>query len=449
MKILLVNKFYYLKGGTERYFFDLKKLLEEKGNKVIPFSMQDGRNIETPYKKYFVNQINIEKPRFSAKSVGRIVYSFEAKRKLEELIKREQPDIAHLHNIYHQISPSILTVLKKHKIPIVMTLHDFKILCPVYILYSKNEVCEKCKTYRYWHCVLRRCAKNSLLASKLNAFEMFFHKFLKIYEKNIDLFISPSEFLKNKILEWGRLPEEKIKVLPHFVTEGCSFDRRRFRTGSEPRAKDPLEIYGDSSVAAFPRDDGYILYFGRLSKEKGVDLLLKATKILKNSGRLQTKLYITGSGPQGQELKQFVRSENLEDLVKFLGYLKKERLQEVIKNSLFTMMPSRVYESFGLAILESCQLGKPVLASNLGALPELVQEGKTGMLFKAGDAQDLAERIVLMLDDRKKLEEMGNKGRKLVLEKYNKEIHWQKLGNVYKKLLNIKSTAKKYFRNKV
>jgi glycosyltransferase involved in cell wall biosynthesis len=412
MKILLANKFYYLKGGAERYFFNLKDLLGEKGYQVIPFSMQDERNFKTPYEKYFVSNVDIEKPKFSLKSAGRIVYSFEAARKLEELIKNEKPNIAHLHNIYHQISPSILTVLKKHKIPIVMTLHDFKILCPVYILYTHGEICERCKTYRYWQCVLRKCAKNSYLVSKLNAFEMYWHKLLKIYENNVDLFIAPSQFLKNKILEWGRLPENKVVVIPHFVENGRNL-----------------------KIANPNNSENYILYFGRLSQEKGVDILLQAIKILKKAGSIPIKFYLAGSGPQEWKLKEFVKSENLQDLVKFLGYLGKEELRETIKNSLFTVMPSVVYESFGLAILESYQAGKPVLASNLGALPELVKEEKTGTLFKAGSSEDLAKKIILICQDENKLAEMGGEAEKLVQKKYNKELHWRELKKIYKNLL--------------
>lgn len=430
MKILLVNKFYYLKGGAERYFFDLKNLLEEKGNKVIPFSMQDERNFATPYEKYFVSKVDIEKPKFSFKAAGRILYSFEAKGKLEELIEKEKPDIAHLHNIYHQISPSILTVLKKHKIPTIMTLHDFKILCPIYILYSKGEVCEKCKTYRYWHCILRKCAKNSYLASKLNAFEMYWHKFLKIYENNVDLFVVPSEFLKNKILEWGRLPKEKIRVIPHFVDDNS------------------LSAVIPNGVTNENLPGNYILYFGRLSAEKGVNVLLEAVKMLKKSGKIQTKFYLAGSGPQEQKLKEFVKKENLEDGVKFLGHLGKEELQKTIKNSLFTVMPSVVYESFGLATLESFRLGKPVLASNLGALPELVnphtknfgegvKEGKTGMLFKADNPRDFAEKVLLMIQNQEKFKEMGEEAVKLVRDKYNKELHWQRLERIYKELSEV------------
>lgn len=421
MKILLVNKFYYLKGGAERYYFDLQNLLKEKGHWVISFAMEDKKNFPTPYKKYFVSYIDIEKPKFSFKAAGRILYSFEAKRKLEELIKKEKPDLAHIHNIYHQISPSILTVLKKHKIPIVMTLHDFKILCPVYILYSRNEICEKCKTYRYWHCVLRKCAKNSYLASKLNALEMYWHKLLKIYENNVDLFIAPSQFLKNKILEWHRLSENKIKVLPHFVTDKSNANE------STPISENlPLD-----------KNEDYILYFGRLSREKGVRVLLEAIKILKKKNlHNKIKFYIAGSGPQEAELKEFVKKENLEGEVRFLGYLKNEALQEIIKNSLFVVVPSIVYESFGLVILEAYGQGKPVLASNLGALPELIIDRQTGMLFKAGDINDLVNKICLMTDYVKKLEVMDLSVRDLVEKKYNKESHWRMLENIYHNLVN-------------
>lgn len=420
MKILLANKFYYLKGGAERYFFDLKTLLEEKGNKVIPFAMQDERNFKMPYDKYFVSHQDFEKPKFSLKAAGRIFYSLEAKKNLEALILRERPDIAHLHNIYHQISPSILTVLKKHKIPIVMTLHDFKILCPIYILYTHGAICERCKTYRYWQCTLRKCTKNSRLASFLNTCEMFFHKFLGIYEKNVDLFIAPSEFSKNKISEWGRLPEEKIKVLPHFTN---SKFHPESQAGNETLLQD--------------QDGEYVLYFGRLSHEKGMDILLKAIMILKNLRDSRTKFYIAGSGPKEEELKKFVVRNSLQEKVKFLGYLKGDVLNEAIKNSLFTVMPSLVYESFGMAALESFGLGKPVLTSNLGALPELVEEGKTGMLFRVGDINDLAKKLSLMCRDKNKLKEMGGKAQRLAREKYNKEAHWQRLERIYSVCANV------------
>ncbi len=425
MKILLINKFYYLKRGAEKHFFDLKKLLESKGHQVVVFSMQDERNEKTPYAKYFVSKIETEKPRFSLRGAGRVFYSFEAKKKLEKLILAEKPDIAHVHNIYHQISPSILTVLKKHKIPIAMTLHDFKILCPVYILYSKGEICEKCKTYRYWHCVTKKCAKNSYLASKLNALEMCWHKFLRIYENNVSTFIVPSEFLKNKILEWGRLPEAKINVLPHFVD--CN--NLTAVTPKSPVLSLQTPVGGDLPLG---RDGNYILYFGSLSKEKGVRVLLEAAKILNENNNLKHEIHLAGTGPEEKALRDFVAKNYLSEKVKFCGYLTREALQEKIKNSLFVVVPSITYETFGLSALEANALGKPVVASNLGALPEIVIDKETGILFKAGDSRDLAEKISVMLvsGDSKK----GERAKEIAETKYNKENYWRELEKIYENI---------------
>lgn len=405
MKILQINKFYYLKGGAERYFFDLQRLLQEKGHQVIPFAMKNERNVDTPYKQYFVSQIDIEKPRFSFRSAGRIIYSFEAKRKIKELVAKERPDIAHIHNIYHQISPSILTVLKKHEIPIIMTIHDFKLICPAYILYSKNEICQRCKTYRYYNCFFRKCVKNSFWASLLNALEMYFHKFLKIYESNIDLFIAPSNFVRNKILEFKIIAPEKIIVLPHFID---------------------LE-----NIQQQYQSKNYFLYFGRLSKEKGVKVLLKAMKFIK-----QSELWIAGSGPQEEELKEFVWKNKLSN-VRFLGYLGREELQSVIQNSLFSVIPSLVYETFGMTVLESFVFSKPVIVSDLGALSELVEEEKTGLKFKPGNFNQLAQKINFLLKNPRARKEMGERAREKV-EEFNKEKYYKELMSLYKKVISRK-----------
>lgn len=410
MKILLANKFYYLKGGAERYYFDLKNLLEDNGHKVIPFSMEDERNFKSEYSKYFVSNVALEKPGFSFKDIitaGRILYSFEAKKKSEELIKKEKPDIAHINNIYHQISPSILTALKKYKIPTIQTLHDYKLICPAYILYSKNQICERCKKYRYYMCTLRKCVKNSYMASFVCTLEMYLHKFLKIYENNIDLFIAPSNFLREKILKWKMIAPKKITVIPHFI------NLKRFDTNQQQKP-----------------EQNYFLYFGRLSREKGIDTLISAMKYVKNG-----KLLIAGTGPKENVLKEKVRKENLSN-VEFLGYLNFKDLQKTIQKSLFTILPSIVYESFGLTILESYAQSRAVLGSNLGAIPEVIKNGKTGLLFKAGDVKDLAEKINFMLANKEKILEMGQKGRKKVESEYTPERYYRDLMKIYN-LLNI------------
>lgn len=408
MKILLANKFYYLKGGAERHFFDLKELLEKRGHKIIPFSMQDDKNLSSEYSKYFVSNINIEKSSFSyegLRAAGRIIYSLEAKRKIKRLINGEKPDLAHIHNIYHQISPSILTVLKKVRIPIVMTVHDFKLMCPNYIFYTQGEICEKCKKYRYYNCFFRKCVKNSYAASKINMLEMYFHKFLKIYKNNIDLYICPSNFVKEKLLQFG-FNKDKITVLPHFIQQSSHIEQNNYSS------------------------DSYILYFGRLSKEKGVKVLLEAIKEIKNKG---IKLKIAGSGPQEEDLKKYVEKEGLNDIIEFLGFLKKNDLKKVIKNSLFTILPSLSYESFGLSVLESYIQRKPVIVSKLGALSELVFEGKTGLLFESGNSNDLAIKIKNLLADKNLLLKMGENGKKFS-HKFTKEDYYKKLEEIYNKI---------------
>ena len=405
MHILQVNKFYYQKGGAERYYFDLIELLEKQGHEVISFAMHDIKNNPTPYKDYFVGKINIEKAGFSwqdVKSAGRIIYSIEAKKKLKKLLNNEKIDIAHIHNIYHQISPSILTVLKKRKIPVVMTVHDFKLLCPVYSFFTQGDVCERCKVSKFYNCVLHRCAKNSYVASKLNMLEMYLHRLFKIYRNNIDLYICPSEFVKNKLMEYG-WPRKKIIVLPHFIALANNVES---------------DQAGD-----------YALYFGRLIKEKGVMDLLKAYQYLKND-----KLKIVGTGPHEKIYRDFVRNNNIKN-IEFTGYLAGKNLTEAVSGSKFVVMPSRLYETFGLTVAESFAQGKPVIASRLGALPELVKDGVTGMLFKPGDWRDLKNKILKINQRPEEIQKMGENARKFVEENLNAKRHYSKLIEEYSKLI--------------
>lgn len=405
MNILQTNKFYYLKGGAERYYFDLAELLSKNGHQIIPFCMQDAKNLPTPYQKYFVGKINIDKAGFSGndlRAAGRILYSFEAKSKLEKLLSQEKVDIAHIHNIYHQISPSVLTVLKQQKIPIVMTVHDFKLMCPVYTFYTHGNVCERCKGHKYYNCVLQKCTKNSYSASMVNMLEMYLHRMLKIYRNNVDLYICPSKFVRDKMIEFG-WPRQKIITIPHF-------------------AKIPKSMGKDKT-------EDYTLYFGRLIKHKGVMHLIKAFKYLKND-----KLKIVGTGPQEQELKDYVNKENIQN-VEFSGFLTGNDLKNVIQKAKYVIVPSVYYETFGLTVTESFAHGKAVIASDLGPLPELVKNGKTGMIYRAGDWRDLKNKIIKLNKDPEQIEIMGNNAREYVVNNLNSSQHYNKLLTEYEKLL--------------
>jgi glycosyltransferase involved in cell wall biosynthesis len=243
MKILLVNKFFFLKGGAEVSFFNTAELLEKMGHEVIFFSMKHPRNLPSEYEKYFISNIDYESNGFKSRlnAALRLLYSFEAKKKIEKLIKEQKPDIAHLHNIHHQISPSILTSLKKFKIPTVFTLHDYKMVCPSYLMMHDGKPCMACAGGKYYRCFLKKCNKGSRIKSLLSAIEMYLHhKILHIYE-SADIFSSPSMFLKHKLEEMGFIGN--IVYLPCFIKSG-------------------------ENTPVYNGDEKSIIYFGRLSVKK-------------------------------------------------------------------------------------------------------------------------------------------------------------------------------------
>jgi len=409
MKILNVNKFYRIVGGSERYYFDLTNLLESHGHTVIPFSMEDSRNRETPYQDYFVSHIEYEPASFlyylrnAPKIVGKTVYSLESRRKIGNLIQMEKPDIAHIHMIDHQISPSILGVLKKLGIPIVQTLHEYKLICPNYRLYigRKEEICERCKGGKYYNTFIHRCLKNSLLGSLLGSFAMYLHKSLKIYEKNINTFIVPSQFAMDKMLDFGIDPA-KLVYLPYLV------DIDRFT----PK-------YDHSN---------YVLYFGRLAREKGIFTLLEAIKNFP-----ATRLFIAGAGHLERELHRLVDEKKMKN-VKMLGPKSGDSLISLIQNARFVVVPSEWYETFGLTVVESFACGKPVIGADIGGISELISP-ETGLLFQPGNAEELAEKLNYYLTHTALLKKHGRNARNFVKDRFAPDGHYNKIISLYEKLM--------------
>lgn len=413
MKVLQVNKFFYPKGGAETVFFDTAKILEDYGHKAIFFCMEDEKSLDSDYRKYFVSKVDYEKKgtKNIVFSSARLLYSFGARRKMEELILAEKPDIAHLHNIYHQISPSILHSLRKFNIPVVMTLHDYKLCCAQYLMTTKNRVCQACINKRYYHCFLKACIKDSRLKSLLNTAEMYLHhSILHIYDL-VDCFISPSKFLKEKIEKMG-FKARAIFVLPNMLR---------------------IENY-------VPRYDsqGYsIIYFGRLSREKGLYTLLEAARGMKNIA-----LKIAGEGPLKADLEAKVRDEKINN-VSFLGYKAGEELKDEVRNSLFIILPSECYENSPRSILEAFALGKPAIGAKIGGIPELVIDGKTGLTFKSGNVHDLRSKIQYLLDNPTKIKEMGMNARNLVEQEFNIKNYYQNLIGIYELAINLRKTRNK------
>ncbi|MCX8158635.1 MAG: glycosyltransferase, partial [Candidatus Diapherotrites archaeon] len=309
MRIILVDKYFFIKGGAEESFFQTADLLKSKGHKVVFFSMHHSRNLKTEYEKYFVSEVDHEKQRGikALSNAIKIIYSTEAYKKISSLIKEEKPDIAHLHNIYHQLSPSIIDALKKFRVPMVMTLHDYKLVCPSYSLFCNGRVCQKCQNKKFYHCFLSRCVKDSYLKSLVNTIEMYVHHCLwHIYDK-VDVFISPSMFLKEKLKEMGF--NKRIEYLPNFVRL-------------------------DDFTPEYEFSENSVVYFGRLSKEKGLATLLRAMQGLPN-----IKLKLVGEGPMRAALEKEAENLNLKN-VEFLGYKNKQELQQEIKKSMCVVLPS-------------------------------------------------------------------------------------------------------------
>jgi glycosyltransferase involved in cell wall biosynthesis len=389
--------------------FNVSDMLKKHGHQVIPFCMKHEKNENSIFSNYFVENIDYENVMkeniFEKLRKGfKAIYNFEAKSNLLKLIEKENPDLAHLHKINNTLTPSILHTLKKKNIPVVQTLHDYRIVCPSYSMYNPNtyEICEACKGHKYYNPILKKCQKSSLLVGFNIAFESYFYHLTKTYQKNIDLLISPSMFLMKKVIEFG-IEKDKIVHVPNFL-----------------KPKEYTPNYCDSD---------FFLFFGRLEKHKGIKTLLDAMKQVKN-----LKLYITGEGSDQNFLKNYVEKNKIEN-VTFFGFIPRKKLTELIKLSLFTVIPSEWYEPFGMTILESYALGKSVIGSKIGGIQELIENKKTGMLFRSGNAEDLADKINFLSNNRELTIEMGKYARIIVEKKYNEKIHYQELMKIYNRIL--------------
>ena len=402
MKILMVNKFYYIKGGSETYYFELKRLLESKGHTVIDFSMQDEKNFVSPYSNYFVENVdyNNKEGIFSRiKAAADIIYSFESKRKFERLVNEVKPDCIHLHIFQHQISPSILDVIKKYHIPTIYTAHDLKMLCPNYKMMHHGKLCEQCRGGKYFYCVLNKCVKDSYLKSCVNVVEGYVHRWRHSYDA-INVIITPSLFYK-KIFEKFGINCNRVIHIPNFI----DFNKHEIEF-SEDR-------------------ENYYLYYGRLSKEKGIMTLIKAVE------NLNVQLKIAGTGPLEEDVRQYVADKKISNIM-FLGFKTGKDLSNIVGNAKAIILPSEWYENGPYSAIEALQLGRPIIGADIGGIPELIDNN--GYLFKPGNIDSLKDAIL-------KLEKLDNEqygvfkdnSLNLFERNYTKEKHYRLLKEAYRR----------------
>ena len=408
MKILMINSFHYMRGGGERCFFDLSDLLRRHGHEVIPFCMEHPQNFPSEYSDNFVSFIDypteLSKPGIGPKLrvMERVLYSREARRKVEALIEETQPDLAHIHGFIHETSTSILPALKAAGLPVVQTLHDYKIACPNTTFVSNDRICEACKGGRFYNMARYRCKRGSLSASLLATAEMYFHEIFRLYEPNIDLFISPSQFLADKMAEHG--VRKPIIPIPNFINP-------------------------DSFTAVYEPQNHFV-FAGRLVRVKGILTLLEAMRHIKGDAVLN----IAGAGELEPEMRQYVDTHNLTN-VRFLGHLATDELAGLVRSALFTVSPSEWYENYSMTVIESLACGTPVIGANIGGIPEQVRDGWNGHLFEPGNAVELAARMQNLLDHRELAMEMGRNGRAQVEALNGPETHYEQTMRVYERLL--------------
>jgi glycosyltransferase involved in cell wall biosynthesis len=405
LKVLAVNKYFYLRGGAERYFLELSRMLERRGHEIVPFSMEDPQNEPSAYGEYFVSPSDFDRRetlRERVRAAARVVYSVEARRKIEALVGRTRPDVAHLHNIAHQLSPSILYGLKARGVPVVQTLHDYKLVCPNYQMFVDGAVCERCRGGRYFNAVLHRCMHGSLVRSLNVCAEAYLHAALGTYRRLVEVFVAPSRSLRERMIAHGVEPS-KIVHVPHAIS----------LAGYEP-------AYDSGAYAA---------YIGRLAVGKGADVVLRAAARARD-----VRFVIAGTGPLREELEAQAAHLGLDNVV-FLGYVTGGELRSAFSGALCVIVPSECLENSPITVFESFAYGKPVVGASIGGIPELVVHGETGLLFEPGDDAELADRIRELAADRRRAGEMGRAARAKLERDHSPELHCDRIVGIYEKVI--------------
>ncbi|MGN0155695.1 MAG: glycosyltransferase [Lachnospiraceae bacterium] len=400
MKVLIVNKFLYPNGGSETYIFEIGKQLQKMGHEVQYFGMEHEGNIVGNRVQSYTKDMDFHGGSFSKLLYPfKIIYSKDARRKIRAVLDDFAPDVVHLNNINFQITPSILYEVRaferksRKKINIIVTAHDYQWICPNHMLYipEREEICNRCLNGKYMNCTKNKCIHNSKLKSLIGTFESIYYHKRKTYGIP-DTIICPSEFLYRKF-ENDPVMKDKLIVLHNFVTDSQT----------------------DMDNQVFEKEN-YVLYFGRYSKEKGIRTLLNVCRQLPD-----ITFVFAGSGPLEKELADISNIKNV-------GFKNGDELKELIGKARFSIYPSEWYENCPFSVIESQIYGTPVIGADIGGIPELIEDGKTGELFESGSEKQLKEKIEYLWNNR------------LLCEEYSKNCRLRKFDNVddyVKKIVEI------------
>jgi len=398
--LLTLNNYYYRRGGADVAFLEQLDLFRRNGWDVAAFSMAHEKNLASPWARYFVKEIEFGRQYSRLRMLENAVksiYSFEAVSKVRALVRKLRPDVAHAHNIYHHLSPSVLGALKGDGIPVFMTLHDLKLLCPARTMWTNGGVCEACKGGRLRNVIARKCMKGSLALSTLIFIESSVHQRLHTYQRNVDKLIAPSKFVLGKFREWG-WPERQLVHIPNFV------DAERFS-------------------ASFVAGHAF-LYFGRLTEEKGLATLINAAALAR------VTLWIVGTGPEEGRLRSLAEQSGAD--VIFHGFKTDDALWNLVREARAVVVPSEWYENAPISILEAYALGKPVIGARIGGIPEMIRDDETGRLFESKNVDDLARVLETVAKVANSVvESWGREGRKWIEQEYSAARYYERLVDLY------------------
>jgi glycosyltransferase involved in cell wall biosynthesis len=411
MNILQINNFFYRKGGADTVFLNTVDLLKENGHSVCTLSRKNEKDQSRSQQDYFIRtpEFRFANLYNKVKHFPSFFYNKESVAVLQEIIRKHKPDVAHIHLLYNGISPSVLPLLKEHNVPVVMTVHDCRLLCPNYWMLGKQgNVCEKCIDKKYFRCTFNRCS-DTYLNSLMLSLEAFYRENISPLDY-IDRFVFPSHFLQDKFSEFNPRFSSKSDVL-------CNFS---------------AHIYNDVA----PKGN-YFLYAGRLSREKGFLTLLEAVEEAQ-----ELKLKVAGTGTGRASVETWRATSLQQKNVDFLGFQSGKALDEFIRNASFIVVPSECYENNPMIVIEAMSAGKPVIGSRIGGIPELINEGENGFLFEAKNKNDLKKVLKkaaqLSDDEYRKMSENALQFARMTFEKNR---HYKRLMEIYRGTIQHKLTG--------
>lgn len=414
MNVVFANTRHFFGGGDSAYTINLCGLLRRYEHRVAAFAMRDERNLADPNADLFVDHIDFRALngavgiKSMAKVISRVIYSPENRRRFGLLVDRCKPDIIHLQGIHGHISPSIILEAKSRNLPVVWTLHDYKLICPNthYFVDGTGEICEACGNLHYYRALVKCCKKNSLLASTMASIEAYSHRLMKIRDR-VDCFLTPSDFLRKKLIENGGFPSHKVFHVPLFVPQ--------------------------QTFSCIPEDGDYLLFMARLERIKGIHVLAEACRRVP-----AVKVLLAGAVE-----KSFAERLGtlLPDNARYVGLKHGEELKKLRSAARAIVLPSICYENQPFTILEAFASGKPVVASDLGGMTELIRHGERGLLVPPGDAEALAEAMQWMTGNPQEARRMGEAARMFAIAEHGEEVHLRRLLEVYSHALGRNGTA--------